>query len=179
MTSNTMASCGCGTVAQADVLVGRTIVVQFLELDMSRAGATSCATCTSTEAQLDAVIARLQPVLAEVGTGVIIEKMLIQSLEQAHALRFAASPTIRVAGHDIVPSRGDLFGFGERFWDWHGQSFSSPPPAAIIDAVLRAYSDDASPASPTRLTPGLPDELVSFFAGSSNTGPSSSTCGCS
>lgn len=65
----------------------------------------------------DAALARLRQVLTEMGIAAEVEIVRVETEEQARALRFIGSPTIRIDGEDIDP----------------------PPPEAMYALTCRAY----------------------------------------
>ena len=87
--------------------------------------------------------------------------------------RFASSPTIRVNGRDIqlegkeskCDSCGDLCGDDVdcRIWLYQGKEYTSPPPAMIIDAILREVYGQPAAAVAASEPFVLPDNLRKFF----------------
>ena len=77
-----------------------------------------------------------------------VNKALVESAEQARALRFVSSPTIRVDGRDVAlelresscGSEACTDGCGDqiacRVWVHRGQEYTEPPVAMIIEAIL-------------------------------------------
>jgi hypothetical protein len=133
----------------------RRIDVEFLYLDLS-----VCARCQGTEASLEEAISEVARVLEQTGVEIGVQKIYVKSDEQARALGFVSSPTIRVNGRDIqaevresvCDSCGDLCG-GEvecRVWLYQGREYTVPPKGMIIDAILREVyggSDEARHAA--------------------------------
>jgi len=76
---------------------GQTIEVDFLYLDL-----TTCSRCRGSDASLRAALETVRPVLETVGVSIEVRKTLVETEEQARALRFVSSPTIHVNGHDIA-----------------------------------------------------------------------------
>lgn len=147
----------------SNTMTPRRISVQLLELDMSLSGDSGCSTCSSAENQIRELVANIQPFFDRVHLEICIEKIMVQSLEQAERLKFRASPTIRIHGKEIVPEQGDLFGFGPRYWSWEGKEYVSPPESLIVDALLRAYpKNDAEPLPNHSYQ--LPERLKEFFS---------------
>ncbi|MFS0722428.1 DUF2703 domain-containing protein [Paenibacillus sp. 1P07SE] len=176
--SENSSQCGCTPLPKPAKAQRRVIEVQFLELDMTLIDSSSCNTCLSVEDQIHQLLAELQPVLRRVDTDIKFEKTLVTDVEQAQTLRFKASPTIRIGGFDMIPTKGDLLGLGERYWEWEGVLYPSPPAALFIDAVLRAYVDSHAMADTTTDPYHMPENLKDFFAklsGSSKSGG----CDCS
>ena len=77
--------------------IPRRVVIEFLYINL-----TTCSRCLGTDAQIEAALALVRPVLAVTGIEVELRKILVESEAQARALRFASSPTIRIDGRDIA-----------------------------------------------------------------------------
>jgi uncharacterized protein (UPF0371 family) len=75
----------------------RELVIDFMYLDLE-----TCTRCRGTDANLEAALAEVERVLEAAGATVSVRKTLIASAEQARALGFVSSPTIRVNGQDIA-----------------------------------------------------------------------------
>nr|AGQ45446.1 Putative arsenical resistance operon repressor ArsD [Bacillaceae bacterium JMAK1] len=160
----------------------RRITLHFLELDMTRDGARSCSACTSVEEQVRQVISDAEPILEQVNTVIEFEKTLVQSLEQAESLCFKASPTIRIAEMEILPTKGDIHGLGDRYWEWHENDYATPPSGLIMDAVLRAYVEDKEIPELKTDNFQVPNALIEYFSKKrpeSLTDQESNDCGCS
>ena len=105
------------------------------------------------ESALDSVVTRSRAS----GVEVEVEKVLVESAEQARSLRFVSSPTIRVNGDDVAlelresscGSEPCTDGCGDqiacRVWVYQGQEYTEPPPAMIAEAILgHVYGGAAS-----------------------------------
>jgi hypothetical protein len=125
----------------------------------------------------------VREVLAATGVEVEIEKVLVESAEQARALLFVSSPTIRVDGRDIAldlresscGSEPCTDGCGDqivcRVWVHRGREYTEPPVAMIVDAILaHVHAGAASSGAPGSERYELPENLKRFFA--ARTGPS-------
>lgn len=120
----------------------RQIVIDFLFLDL-----TVCSRCQGTESTLEEAISEVAKVLEATNVKVTVNKILVQSEEQALELGFVSSPTIRINGQDIqlevkediCESCGDLCGdeVDCRVWVYQGKEYTVPPKAMVIEAVLR------------------------------------------
>jgi hypothetical protein len=64
--------------------------------------------CVGTPATVDLI----NSVAAEMGIQVRLERILVQSPEQANELRFLGSPTVQVNGLDIDPAARDNTNYG-------------------------------------------------------------------
>ena len=54
----------------------------------------------------------IQDVAAGLGVSVSLERVLVETADQAAALRFLGSPTVQVDGQDIEPEARDSLDFG-------------------------------------------------------------------
>ncbi|WP_269431682.1 DUF2703 domain-containing protein [Bacillus sp. JCM 19034] len=133
---------------------------------MSRSGVSSCNTCMSVEDQVLQMVADLRPVLEKVNTVVQVKKTIVQSLNQAEELQFKASPSIRIDGLEVLPTQGDIFGLGERFWEWEGSLYNAPPTALIVDTILRAYANSEQTQNTTPFIYQTPEPLREYFTDS-------------
>jgi uncharacterized protein DUF2703 len=147
--------------------IHRRAVVEFLYLDL-----TTCSRCLGTDARLEAALALVRPVLEATGIELELRKVLVASEEQARALRFASSPTIRIDGRDIAlelaesscGSCGEIAGrdTGCREWVYRGERHTEAPVAMIVEALLGAlYGREPAPETPY---PDVPENLQRFFA---------------
>lgn len=164
--------CGCSSglasEAVAAVAPGQ-LKIEFLYLDLD-----VCTRCQGSEANLEEALVEVSTLLKAAGIQTALQKTHVQSLEQAQALGFASSPTIRLNGQDIqlelkenaCPSCSELSGTPTncRIWVYQGQEYSVPPKAMIVDAILRAVYGGAQENAPRRAQPALGMEnLQSFF----------------
>jgi hypothetical protein len=145
--------------------------VEFLYLDR-----TVCERCKGTEEILKEAVLDTRSILGPSGVQVSLEMTHVRTEEQALALGFVSSPTVRVMGRDATldvresqcPSCGNLSGCDItcRVWTWQGQEFSVPPKAMLQDAILRdAYlHPTGEKLAPTPLKE-LPENLKRFFRG--------------
>lgn len=149
----------------------RRLTIDFLYLDLSQ-----CDPCRGALTSLEEAVTQVSEGLRGAGVDVEVRKIHVQSQEQAEALGFASSPTIRINGRDIQPavreshcsSCSALVGTDVscRSWVDQGQEHSVPPPTLIIEALMRAISgeDPAIPAAHDARG-GLPENLRRFFVG--------------
>jgi hypothetical protein len=150
----------------------RELVIDFLYLDLE-----TCTRCRGTDANLEAALAQVRHVLDAAGMEVAVRKTLVASAEQAQALDFISSPTIRVNGQDIAlelrqsscTECGETCGCDGaidcRVWLWQGQEYTQAPPAMIMDAILRAVYGGVEHAVAAPSVAGVPENLARFFAG--------------
>jgi len=125
-----------------------------------------------TDARLEAALALVKPVLEATGVSVDLRKILVESEQQARALRFASSPTIRVDGRDIAlelvestcGSCGELAGQETacREWVYRGERYTEAPVGMIVEALLGALFGPQ--ALPERPYADVPENLKQFFA---------------
>ncbi|HEY7436772.1 MAG TPA: DUF2703 domain-containing protein [Methylomirabilota bacterium] len=147
------------------------LTIEFLYLDVTR-----CGRCRGTAEQLDDVLPLIRPVLEATGFDVHVERIHVQSEEQAIALGLLVSPTIRVNGRDIqlnrretpcdACSRGCSGEVSCREWEYRGRWYTVPPTELIISAIMReVYGRPEAGAPPvSRRRPEAPDNLKRFFA---------------
>ena len=118
--------------------------IDFMYLDLE-----TCTRCRGTDANLEAALAEVGRVLEAAGADVSVRKTLVASAEQARALGFVSSPTIRVNGTDLALElrESSCAECGEacacdgtidcRVWVWQGQEHTEAPTPMIVDAILR------------------------------------------
>ncbi|HWM10530.1 MAG TPA: DUF2703 domain-containing protein [Solirubrobacteraceae bacterium] len=152
-----------------------TLRIDILFLDL-----TSCARCLAADRSLEPAIDAVRDVLRASGVDVEVNKVLVESAEQALALRFVSSPTIRVDGRDVAlelresscGSEACADGCSDqiacRVWLHRGQEYTEPPVALIVEAILAhvyggTRSGVASAASAGAYE--LPQNLARFFSG--------------
>jgi hypothetical protein len=160
-----------------DAVVGvlptsRTITIDFLYLDLD-----VCTRCIGTKANLEAVLSEVTQILRAADVGVSVTKTLVQSEEQARALGFVSSPTIRLNGKDIAlefrESRCESCescacnGTVDcRVWVFQGQEYTEEPKAMIIDAILREVYAEQPVSAPAAVPfEDVPENLKRFFSG--------------
>jgi glutaredoxin len=150
--------------------IQRNLDIDFMFLDLS-----VCTWCQSTESNLEEAIAEVAKVLKATGVKVNVNKIHIQSEQQARDLGFVSSPTIRINGQDIqldvkealCDSCGDLCGDSVdcRIWTYQGKEYTAPPKGMIIDAILReVYGGSKESVNPTAASGEVPENLKKFFA---------------
>lgn len=162
----------------------RELVVDFMYLDLE-----TCTRCRGTDANLEAALAQVQQVLAVAGVAISLRKTLVASAEQARALGFVSSPTIRVDGHDIAlelresscAECGEACGCDGaidcRVWVWQDQEYTQAPPAMIVDAILReVYAGSQRPVDPAPAAGDVPENLMRFFDGKAQQVAAASCC---
>ena len=151
----------------------RRLEIDFLYLDLS-----VCDRCQDTQSTLDGAIEEVARLLEATGVDVALNRIHVTSEEQAAALGFLVSPTIRVNGRDIQPnfreslckSCGTLCecegGVSCREWWYQGRWYRSPPKGLIIEAMLEGVygGADAGPEGPQR-TEEAPENTKRFFSG--------------
>jgi hypothetical protein len=147
--------------------------IDFLFLDL-----TACGRCRGTDRNLGSALEAARDLLAATGTEVEVNRVHVQSAEQARQLRFGSSPTIRVNGHDVAlalresscGSEACTDGCGEqigcRVWVYDGPEYTEPPVPLILDAIQRAIYAGPVEHHRAELDPyELPENLARFFAG--------------
>ena len=164
------------TTTSKSVPTSQTIEVDFLYLDL-----TTCSRCLASDAALDAAVEIVRPVLDIVGASIEVRKTLVETEEQARALGFVSSPTIKVNGRDIAGELiesscsecGELCGCDGgvdcRVWEYWGERHTEAPTGLIVEAILAevgssgtARSEKAPEATPFV---DVPENLKRFFVG--------------
>ncbi|HET6466334.1 MAG TPA: DUF2703 domain-containing protein [Nitrospiria bacterium] len=152
----------------------RKIEIDFLCVDL-----TACTRCIGTDANLEEALSEVSRILEAAGAEVSVRKTLVESEEQAKALGFFSSPTIRINGKDIAlefrESRCESceacagnVPVNCRVWVFQGQEYTEAPKAMIMDAILREiYGGTPSKKPPARPRKRLdvPENLRRFFSG--------------
>lgn len=160
---------GSNTASQAQDYQ-RTIDIEFLYLDLD-----ACTRCQGTGRNLEEALNEVAGVLEATGVKVNLKKIHVQTEEQALALGFVSSPTIRINGQDIqldvreslCRSCGDLCGEDVdcRVWVYQGKEYTEAPKGMIIEAILKHIYGGGMEAPAERKAPKeLPDNLKRFFA---------------
>lgn len=165
----------CASTENPEVQVGlgrrRPLDVEFLFLDR-----TVCDRCKGTEEVLTRAVEDARRILGPTGVDVSLKVTHVRTEEQAMALGFLSSPTVRVLGRDaavdVKENRcvdcGELGGcdIACRVWTWQGKEYSVPPEAMLLDAILRnAYlHPNGERVAPAPLK-ALPENLRKFFRG--------------
>jgi hypothetical protein len=162
---------------------GRTIEVDFLYLDL-----TTCSRCRASDASLRAAVEVLRPVLDALGASIEVRKTLVETEEQARALRFVSSPTIHVNGRDIAGELiesscsecGELCGCGGgvdcRVWHYRGEQHTEAPIGMIVEAILAEIGPAGAARSEEPMSTDVPENLKRFFAGVGAARNSASCC---
>jgi len=151
------------------------LIVDFLYLDLD-----VCTRCQDSETSLDDSLQTLIDILDGIGHKIKLNKIYIETEEQAIAQQFISSPTIRINGQDIQMTVEESYcatcssltndaSVDCRTWKYKGKDYSAPPQALIIDAILHEiYSDkpmEENHASPiTSNDFQLSENLKSYFS---------------
>jgi len=150
----------------------KTVTVDFLFIDLE-----VCTRCLDTNANLEAALSEVSQVLAAAGVEVAVTRTLVESEEQARALRFFSSPTIRVNGKDIAlefrESRCETCEscacngtVNCRVWVFQGREYTEAPTAMIVDAILREVYAGQPQSAPEQVPfEAVRENLARFFAG--------------
>ena len=146
--------------------------IEFLFLDL-----TTCTRCRGTDRSLESALEVVDDLLTSTGIEVEVEKIQVESAEQARQLRFVSSPTIRVNGRDVAlelqesscDSEPCTDGCGDstacRIWVHRGGEYTEPPVEMIVDAILcEVYAGPDVRAEGEPESYELPENLGRFFA---------------
>ena len=143
--------------------------IDFLYLDL-----TECGRCQGTNQQLEAALPIITVVLDASGFELKMRKIHIQNPQQAAALGFVVSPTIRVNNRDIqfnwreTPcdscSKGCASEVSCREWEYRGRWYTVPPKELIIRGILREAYGQVEQAPAALGTTEIPDNLKQYFA---------------
>lgn len=154
----------------------RHLDIEFLYLDLS-----VCERCQGTESSLEEALSEVARVLELSGVEVTLQKIHVQTEEQARVLGFLSSPTIRINGRDIQMVRGNPMDVKEspcgcgsalcgqdiycRDWVHQGEQYATPPIALVADAILReAFGSVEGTQETSPQVAEVPDNLKKFFA---------------
>jgi Domain of unknown function (DUF2703) len=171
------------TTTSKFVPTSQTIEVDFLYLDL-----TTCSRCRASNATLDAAVEIVRPVLDSVATSIAVRKTLVESEEQARALGFVSSPTIKVNGRDIAGELiesscsecGELCGCDGavncRVWDYRGERHTEAPTGLIVEAIFAEVGASGTARSEETPFMDVPENLKRFFAGTGVARDASSCC---
>ncbi len=151
----------------------RRLDIDFLYLDLS-----VCERCQDTESSLEEAIEEVTRVLETTGAEVALNKIHVTSEEQAVALGFLVSPTIRVNGRDIQMNFRESLcdscrtlcecegGVSCREWEYQGQWYTAAPKGLIIEAILKeVYGGAGAEREEPQKGEEAPDNLKHFFSG--------------
>lgn len=146
------------------------ITIDFLYLDLRQ-----CDRCKGTDEQLQAALPIVRQALEASGFEVEVRRIHVQTMEQAAALGFVVSPTIRVNNRDIqfrwretpcAPcSEGCEAEVSCREWEYRGQWYPIPPKELLIQSILgEAYGQAREEPADAPRTTQIPENLKRFFA---------------
>lgn len=199
-----MSSCGCNSDLDLAIEQAKAATVspeesgeKRLDIDLMFIDLSVCDRCQGTEHNLDQAVSAVTPLLKTAGYRVNLNKILIENEEQAKALQFVSSPTIRINGRDIqleateshcssCSSLVDDEPVDCRSWEYRGANFDAPPTEMLIEAIVQhVFDEDANNNHSGKENYTLPENLKRFFAarqgaraGRSSNGCSSGGCGC-
>ena len=166
--------CGCNDTAGGNAEeapdVKKILNVELLVIDL-----TSCARCVPTGGQLKQAVDLLAPVAEALGIELKHREIVVKTPQEAKALGFLSSPTIRLNGRDIAQdireslceSCGDLTENNTlvdcREWHYRGKVYSAAPLPLLIEAIMAGMLDiDTPPVTPEPISE-LPENLQRYF----------------
>lgn len=152
---------------------GREIDLQLLAIDLN-----TCERCVGTMENIETAIGEVKNVLAITDTKIKVQRILIESEEQAKAYQFVSSPTIRISGHDIVfdtleskcDSCSDLCNSEEgtdcRLWQYQGEEYTEAPVGLIVQSLMQEiFGGGQRHSEQPSGSYTVPENLQRFFAG--------------
>ena len=153
---------------------------------------TTCARCLGADRSLESALGVVREVLQATGVELEVDKILVESAEQARALRFVARPRFASmatmsrlsCGRASCGSEACSDGCGEqiacRVWVHRGREYTEPPVAMIVDAVLGHVYGGAPPRAARERKPYvLPENLARFFSARTGSAESEESACCS
>ena len=154
----------------------KNVKVELLYLDLD-----TCDRCQATDRNLDTALEAVSGILRAAGWEVTVRKTHVTTEEQAAALGFVSSPTIRVNGRDIAPTLEESTcgacssiaqtEVGCRTW---GEETSAPV-TTIVDAILRAVYGNAG-ADAGEPPPVAGSSVMQFLAATDKPQACAGTC---
>lgn len=175
--------CGCSTATNgvsgkkivAQGAAKKEIDIEFLYLDLE-----VCDQCKGSERNLDEALREVSAILEKTGVSANVNKIHVESFEQAQKLNFISSPTIRINGRDVAievkenycSSCSELSGNETycRVWNFQGEEFSTAPKSLVIEAILKEIygaDNETKETKPEQIAKSL-ENLKLFFDGREN-----------
>ena len=155
----------------------RNVNVELLYLDLD-----TCDRCQATDRNLDTALEAVSGILRAAGWEVTVRKTHVTTGEQAAALGFVSSPTVRVNGRDIAATVeestcGACSSIAETqvgCRTWGGET--SAPVRTIVDAILRAVYGNAEGAA-SEPAPAADSSVMRFLAATNKPKACAGACG--
>ena len=174
--------CGCSedtTVGFEEKVVAQKIAKKEIEIEFLYLDLNSCEPCRGSESNLEEALREVSLLLEKTGAEVFVKKIHVESYEQALALEFVSSPTIRVNGRDVAlevkenycSSCSDLSGTETycRVWNFQGEQFSTVPKPLVVESFLKEIygsgANESSPGSSADQIEKSLENLKRFFEG--------------
>jgi glutaredoxin len=143
------------------------VVVDLLYLDLS-----VCTRCKGTESSLEDSLNEVLELLKNIGKEVQLNKIHIESEEDAIEHHFISSPTIRVNGKDIqmkvkeshcstCSSLTSGASVDCRIWLYKGKEYTVSPKEMIINAILKEIYNPQEVIEQGNYR--IPDNLIEYF----------------
>lgn len=164
---------GCGCSAEQENKVAETkrqINIEFLYLDLS-----TCEPCKTSDENIVGALDEVAAVIRASGIELTLNRIHVETIEQAIALGFHTSPTIRINGKDLqlnfkeahCHSCSEISGTETscRVWNFQGNDYKYLPKAMLVSAILREIYGNSEPFEPEVSRTNAPSEnLQNFFA---------------
>ena len=148
-----------------------------IKLELLALALDGCTRCVGTLDNIETAIKKVESVLKLTGTEIELNKILIESEEEAKKHRLAISPTVRINDHDIIletlesecDSCNDLCGCEEgtscRVWKYQGEEYMEAPVGLIVESLIaEIYGGNQETIRETEPYQEVPLNLKRFFA---------------
>lgn len=154
--------------------INRKINIELLALDLN-----TCTRCTGTDANLDKALQVIKSIAEYMDISIQLNKIVVQTVQQAKDFQFMSSPTIRVNGKDIAfetieshcDSCTDLCACDDgtdcRVWLYQGKEYNEAPVSMVVEAILTEIFNPQKTAA-KQVNYEVPENLKRFFASTSS-----------
>ena len=154
--------------------INRKINIELLALDLN-----TCTRCTGTDANLDKALQVIKSIAEYMDISIQLNKIVVQTVQQAKDFQFMSSPTIRVNGKDIAfetieshcDSCTDLCACDDgtdcRVWLYQGKEYNEAPVSMVVEAILTEIFNPQKTTA-KQVNYKVPENLKRFFASTSS-----------